>query len=71
MDQTNLEDQIEALASILHNRVMKGKNTVIFKELLDEPIPQFLKNYLKNRVQKIYNTEEPVQISQSKRYDLN
>ncbi|MBN1154470.1 hypothetical protein JXB12_06055 [candidate division KSB1 bacterium] len=71
MDQTTVENQKLLLVATLQDRIMKGKNTIIFKELMDEQLPQFLKNYLTNRVQKIYNTEEPFQTKNSKRYDLN
>ena len=71
MDQITVENQKKLLSSILINRLLEGKNTVIYRELMDEELPVFLKNYLRNRVQKIYNTEEPFQINNSKRFDLN
>ena len=49
MESTAGEKEKRMLANALKDRLMGGKNTVIYKELLDEEIPTFLRNFLQNR----------------------
>ena len=71
MDITSGDKHKKLLTGILEKRLLEGKNTVTYKELLDEEMPIFLKNFLQNRVQKLYHTDEPFQFKNSKRYDFN
>ena len=71
MESTTGENEKRLLATTLKERLIEGKNTIIYKELLEEDIPNFLKTYLQNRVQKYFHTDEPFQIKNSKRYDFS
>jgi len=71
MESTTGENEKRLLATTLRERLIENKNTIIYKELLDENLPIFLKNYLQNRVQKFFHTDEPFQIKNSKRYDFS
>lgn len=65
------ENEKRQIASILKKRLIEGKNTITYRELLDQEMPLFLKNFLQNRVKKLYVTDEPIQFKNSKRYDYN
>jgi len=71
MEFTTGEIEKRLLASILKQRLMEGKNTITYKELLEEEMPLFLRNFLQNRVKKYCYTDEPFQFKNSKRYDFN
>jgi len=71
MESTTGENEKRLLATTLKERLIEGKNTIIYKELLEEDMPDFLKTYLQNRVQKYFHTDEPFQIKNSKRYDFS
>ena len=69
MESTIGENEKQQLAATVRERLIGKKSTVLYRELLDEKIPTFLKNYLRNNVKKFIHTEEPVQLKHSKRYD--
>ena len=69
MESTIGENEKQLLAATVRERLIGKKNCVLYRELLDEKIPTFLKNYLRNNVKKYIHTEEPVQLKYSKRYD--
>lgn len=69
MESTIGENEKQLLAATVRERLIGKKNCVLYRELLDEKIPTFLKNYLRNNVRKYIHTEEPVQLKYSKRYD--
>jgi len=71
MESTTGENEKRLLAGVLKERLIKGKNTIIYKELLEQELPTFLRNYLQSRVQKYFHTDEPIQFKNSKRYDFN
>jgi hypothetical protein len=71
MESTTGEKEKRILATTLKERLIEGKNTITYKELLQEEIPSFLRNFLQNRVQKYFHTDEPFQIKNSNRYDFN
>ena len=71
MENTTGENEKRLLASVLRERLIESKNTITYKELLDEEMPAFLKNFLQKRVQKYFLTDEPFQFNNSKRYDFN
>ncbi|MDW7679356.1 MAG: hypothetical protein SCK70_02255, partial [bacterium] len=64
------EIEKQLLAATVRERIIGKKNQVLYKELLEEKIPSFLKNYLQNEVRKLVHTEEPVQFKNSKRFDF-
>jgi len=70
MESTTGEIEKKLLAATVQERLIGKKNSVLYKELLEEKIPTFLKNYLQNAVRKLINTEEPVQFKFSKRFDF-
>lgn len=70
MASTTGEKEKQLLAETVQERLIGKKNSVLFKELLDDKIPTFLKNYLQNAVRKIVHTEEPIQFKNSKRFDF-
>ena len=70
MVSTNGENEKQLLAATVRERLIGKKNSVLYRELLDEKIPTFLKNYLQNTVRKLIHTEEPVQLKYSKRFDF-
>lgn len=63
------ENEKQLLAATVRERLIGKKNSVLYRELLDEKIPTFLFNYLQNTVKKIIHLEEPVQLKHSKRFD--
>ncbi len=71
MKTTTGENQKKLLSNILERRLLERKNTLIYKELLDQELPLFLQNFLQNRVQKLFHTDEPFQIKHSNRYDFS
>jgi len=70
MESTSGENEKRLLAATVRERLIGNRNIILYKELLDNKIPKFLKNYLQNSVQKYVHTEEPVQFNNSKRFDL-
>ncbi len=68
MVSTNGENEKQLLAATVRERLIGKKNSVLYRELLDEKIPTFLNNYLQNTVKKLIHTEEPVQLKYSKRF---
>jgi len=70
MEPTTGEHEKRLLAAAVRERLVGNKKTVLYKELLNNKIPTFLKNFLYNNVQKIIHTEEPVQFNNSKRFDF-
>ena len=70
MESTTEETEKRQLSATVQKRLIGNKNTIRYKELLDQKIPTFLKNYLQNSVQKIIHTEEPIQFNNSKRFDF-
>ena len=71
MVSTTGENEKQLLAATVRERLIGKKQSVLYRELLDEKIPTFLKNYLQNTVKKLVHTEEPVQLKHSKRYDYD
>lgn len=71
MENTPGENEKRLLASVLRERLIERKNTITYKELLNEEMPAFLRNFLQKRVQKHFLTDEPFQFNNSKRYDFN
>ncbi|MCU0642675.1 MAG: hypothetical protein MUC94_00205 [bacterium] len=70
MESTTEETEKRQLSATVQKRLIGNKNTIRYKDLLDQKIPTFLKNYLQNSVQKIIHTEEPIQFNNSKRFDF-
>lgn len=70
MESTTEEIEKRQLSATVQKRLIGNKNSIRYKELLDQKIPNFLRNYLQNCVQKILHTEEPVQFTNSKRFDF-
>ncbi|MFZ5518105.1 MAG: hypothetical protein ACOY90_15780 [Candidatus Zhuqueibacterota bacterium] len=70
MESTTGENEKRLLAATVRERLIGNRNIILYKELLENKIPKFLKNYLQNSVQKFVHTEEPVQFNNSKRFDL-
>lgn len=70
MEATTGENEKRLLAATVRERLIGKRNIILYKELLENKIPIFLKNYLQNSVQKFVHTEEPVQFKNSKRFDL-
>lgn len=70
MESTTGENEKRLLAATVRERLIGNRNIILYKELLENKIPIFLKNYLQNSVQKFVHTEEPVQFKNSKRFDL-
>lgn len=70
MESTTEEIEKSQLSAAVQKRLIGTKTTIRYKELLDQKIPTFLKNYLQNNVQKIIHTEEPIQFNNSKRFDF-
>jgi len=64
------ENEKRLLAAMVRDRLIGDRNIVLYKELLEQKIPTFLKNYLRNSVQKFIYTEEPIQFNNSKRFDF-
>ncbi len=71
MENATGENEKKLLASVLKERLIEKRNTITYKELLNEKMPAFLKNFLQKRVQKYFLTDEPFQFNNSKRYDFN
>ena len=61
----------QQLSAILKDRLIAGRNTITYRELLDEEMPLFFKNFLQNRVKKLFVTNEPIQFKNVKKYDFN
>lgn len=70
MASTTEEIEKRQLSATVQERLIGNKNSIRYKELLDQKIPNFLRNYLQNSVQKIIHTEEPIQFNNSKRFDF-
>jgi len=70
MESATGENEKRLLAATVRDRLIGNKNIILYKELLDKRIPNFLKNYLQNSVQKYIHTEEPFQFNNSKRFDF-
>jgi len=70
MAATTEENEKKLLSTTVQKRLIGNKNSIRYKELLEQKIPTFLKNYLQNSVQKIIHTEEPIQFNNSKRFDF-
>ncbi len=59
MVSTNGENEKQLLAATVRERLIGKKNSVLYKELLDEKSPTFLKKYIQNTVRKLIHKEEP------------
>ena len=46
MESTIGENEKQLLAATVRERLIGKKNSILYRELLDERIPTFLKNYL-------------------------
>lgn len=70
MASTTGENEKQMLSAMVQERLIGKKNSVLYKELLEEKIPTFLKNYLQKAVKKIIQHEEPIQFKHSKKFDF-
>ncbi len=70
MESATWENEKRLLATTVRDRLIGNRTTIQYKELLNNKIPTFLKNYLQNSVQKYIHTEEPFQFNNSKRFDF-
>ncbi len=71
MDVTTGEKEKQLLAATVRERLIGKKNSVLYKDLLNEKLPTFLNNYLENAVRKLVHTEEPIQLKHSNRFDFS
>ncbi|MDZ7261473.1 MAG: hypothetical protein ONB05_05140 [candidate division KSB1 bacterium] len=70
MDILMWEKQKRDLCAFLQERVIGNQSQILYADLIKKPLPGFLKSYLKRQVRKLLESENPLQIKASARYDL-
>jgi len=64
------QQQKQHLVSALREKVVGDREQAIYRELVQEDLPEFFQVYLRNQARKIFQEERPVRLRASSRYDF-